>query len=144
MTAVSPEVAGSQVEGTVAFVGEPPAGLRQNQRLSTRLLLEERRGVLKVPRGPFLESGAGRQIYVLAGGLAYRLHTVVLPAVIQERMPGLGAAVTAHAPAGLHGVANLAAAALTSLAYSIGVFGQWWGGKAADKSIDRTLIARDC
>jgi HlyD family secretion protein len=70
VTAVSPEVTGSQVEGTVAFEGEAPAGLRQNQRLSTRLLLEERRGVLKVPRGPFLESGAGRQIYVLGGGLA--------------------------------------------------------------------------
>jgi HlyD family secretion protein len=35
-----------------------------------RLLLEKRSGVLKVPRGPFLDSGGGRQIYVLADGLA--------------------------------------------------------------------------
>jgi HlyD family secretion protein len=26
--------------------------------------------VLKVPRGPFLESGGGRQVYVLADGIA--------------------------------------------------------------------------
>lgn len=70
VTAVSPEVNASQVEGTVAFAAQAPPGLRQNQRVSTRLVLDRRRGVLKVKRGPFLESGAGRQVYVLADGLA--------------------------------------------------------------------------
>jgi HlyD family secretion protein len=70
LTAVSPEVRASQVQGTVAFAGEAPARLRQSQRVSVRLLLEKRPGVLKVPRGPFLDSGGGRQIYVLADGLA--------------------------------------------------------------------------
>jgi HlyD family secretion protein len=70
VTAVSPEVTASQVEATVDFAGESPAGLRQNQRLATRLLLDRRRGVLKVRRGPFLESGAGRRVYVMAEGLA--------------------------------------------------------------------------
>lgn len=70
VTAISPEVAGGQVEGTLEFTGEPPAGLRQSQRVSTRLLLERRPNVLKVPRGPFLESGGGRQIFVLDNGLA--------------------------------------------------------------------------
>jgi HlyD family secretion protein len=70
LRSVSPEVRGSQVQGTVAFTGAPPEGLRQSQRVSARLVLEKRPNVLKVPRGPFLESGGGRQIYVLADGLA--------------------------------------------------------------------------
>ena len=70
LTAVSPEVQASQVQGTVAFAGAVPAGLRQSQRVAVRLLLEKHSGVLKVPRGPFLDSGGGRQIYVLAEGLA--------------------------------------------------------------------------
>jgi HlyD family secretion protein len=70
LTAVSPEVQASQVQGTVAFTGGVPPRLRQSQRVPVRLLLETRPGVLKVPRGPFLDSGGGRQIYVLADGLA--------------------------------------------------------------------------
>ncbi len=70
LTAVSPEVANSQVQGTVHFAGGVPEGLRQSQRVSVRLVLERRPGVLKVPRGPFLDSGGGRQAYVLADGLA--------------------------------------------------------------------------
>jgi HlyD family secretion protein len=70
VTGVSPEVNASQVEGTVAFVGAAPAGLRQSQRVSTRLVLDRRANVLKVKRGPFLESGGGRRVYVLADGLA--------------------------------------------------------------------------
>ncbi|MFL6199259.1 MAG: efflux RND transporter periplasmic adaptor subunit [Thermoanaerobaculia bacterium] len=70
LTAVSPEVRESQVEGTVAFGDGPPEGLRQNQRVSVRLVLDRRADVLKVPRGPFLESGGGRKVYVLEDGLA--------------------------------------------------------------------------
>ncbi|HEX9944892.1 MAG TPA: efflux RND transporter periplasmic adaptor subunit [Thermoanaerobaculia bacterium] len=70
LTAVSPEVRAGQVEGTVRFQGGTPAGLRQSQRVSVRLVFERRPNVLKVPRGPFLEAGGGRQAYVLADGLA--------------------------------------------------------------------------
>jgi len=70
LTAVSPEVRESQVEGTVAFGDGPPEGLRQNQRVSVRLVLDRRTDVLKVSRGPFLESGGGRKVYVLEDGLA--------------------------------------------------------------------------
>jgi HlyD family secretion protein len=42
-----------------------PPNLRQNQRLTTRILLEERPSVLKLQRGQFLESGGGRVAYVL-------------------------------------------------------------------------------
>jgi HlyD family secretion protein len=69
---VSPEVQGSEVRGTVAFAGAIPAGLKQNQRVPARLLLERRDDVLKVPRGPFLESGGGRLAYVVADDLARR------------------------------------------------------------------------
>ena len=67
---VSPEVEGSRVRGVVVFSGESPAGLKQNQRVSTRLILETRPDVLKVPRGPFLESGGGRLAYVVEDGVA--------------------------------------------------------------------------
>jgi HlyD family secretion protein len=69
LTAVSPEVRGGQVEATVQFK-ESPEGLRQNQRVSVRLIFETRPNVLKVARGPFLEGGGGRKAYVLADSLA--------------------------------------------------------------------------
>lgn len=69
LTSVSPEVRASQVQGTVKLKDTPP-GLRQGQRVSVRLVFETRPGVLKVPRGPFLEGGGGRQVYVLSDGLA--------------------------------------------------------------------------
>jgi HlyD family secretion protein len=68
VTVVSPEVKDSQVRGTVVFEGEQPAGLRQSQRVSTRILLEHRPGVLKLPRGAFLESGGGRLAWVQEDG----------------------------------------------------------------------------
>jgi len=69
---ISPEVEASQVRAIVAFVGESPEGLRQNQRVSTRLLMESRADVLKVARGPFLDSGGGREAYVVRGNVAVR------------------------------------------------------------------------
>ena len=43
-------------------------------------MLERRASVLKLPRGPFLESGGGRQAYVVEGGMAV-LRTVAIGAV---------------------------------------------------------------
>jgi HlyD family secretion protein len=70
VTALSPEVKDSQVKGTVAFDGEPPKGLRQSQRVTVRLVFESRPNVLKAPRGPYLEIGGGRQLYVVSNGIA--------------------------------------------------------------------------
>ncbi len=73
LVAVSPEIVNNQVAGRIRFTGEMPANLRQNQRLTTRILIEERPGVLTLQRGQFLESGGGRVAYVLdGGGLAIR------------------------------------------------------------------------
>ncbi len=69
---ISPEVEGSRVRGIVAFTGEAPAKLRQNQRVRTRLVIERLSNVLTVPRGPFLEAEGGRRAYVVEDGLAVR------------------------------------------------------------------------
>jgi len=66
----SPEVEGSRVRTVVIFAGEAPRNLKQNQRVSTRLLLERRENVIKVARGPFLENGSGRQAYRIEDGVA--------------------------------------------------------------------------
>ncbi len=65
LVAVSPEVVNNQVASRVRFVGDSPTGLRQNQRLTTRILLAEHSGVLMVQRGQFLDSGGGRLAYVV-------------------------------------------------------------------------------
>ncbi|MEM7051291.1 MAG: HlyD family efflux transporter periplasmic adaptor subunit [Acidobacteriota bacterium] len=70
LESLSAEVRGSRVQGVVAFSGEAPEGLKQNQRVTTRLLLDTRSDTLKVPRGAFLESGGGRLAYVVEDGLA--------------------------------------------------------------------------
>jgi HlyD family secretion protein len=67
---ISPEVQGSQVRGIVSFGDLSPEGLRQNQRVSTRLVLESKTDVLKVRRGPFLEGGGGHQAYLVDGDVA--------------------------------------------------------------------------
>lgn len=72
VTAVSPEIRNNQVTGRVRFANEPPAGLRQNQRVSVRIVLEASNDVLMVQRGPFLDTGGGRIAYVLNDGLAER------------------------------------------------------------------------
>jgi HlyD family secretion protein len=66
LVAVSPEVVNNQVASRVRFVGEGPTGLRQNQRLTTRILLAEHANVLMVQRGQFLDSGGGRLAYVVS------------------------------------------------------------------------------
>ena len=72
VTAISPEVIGNELQATVAFDGAVPEGLRQNQKLTTRLLFESRKNVLKVPRGAFLESEGSRAAYVVSGRTALR------------------------------------------------------------------------
>ena len=74
VSAVSPEVVNGQVTGRVRFAekGDKPAGLRQNQQLTTRILIDEHPNVLMVDRGPFVDSGAGRVAYVVRGDVAER------------------------------------------------------------------------
>ena len=71
VTALSPEVRQGEVTGRVRLQ-LPPPGLRQNQRVSVRILMDERDGVLKVERGGFYEAGGGTQAYVVRDGVAER------------------------------------------------------------------------
>jgi HlyD family secretion protein len=69
---VSPEVVDGNVATRLEFVDQRPAGLRQNQRLGARILIEEKQNVLKVQRGPFLEAGGGNTAYFMDGSTAER------------------------------------------------------------------------
>jgi HlyD family secretion protein len=72
LSAISPEVVRNNVLVRVRFAGAQPAGLRQSQRVSARILIEERPDVLMVARGPFLDTHGGRAIYVVENGVAVR------------------------------------------------------------------------
>lgn len=65
VTAISPEVFEGQVVGRIRFAQTDLAGLRQNQRVTARVLIESKENVLKVKRGAFVESGGGRIAYVV-------------------------------------------------------------------------------
>jgi len=65
LVSVSPEIIQNQVTTRVRFAEAMPSGLRQNQRLTTRILMEEKNDVLTLPRGQFLDSGGSRIAYVL-------------------------------------------------------------------------------
>ncbi len=72
LSAISPEVVRNQVLARVRFDGKQPEGLRQNQRLTARVLIEEKPNVLMLPRGPFVEDDGGRIAYVMDGSVAVR------------------------------------------------------------------------
>jgi HlyD family secretion protein len=72
LSALSPEVVKNQVLARVRFDGAQPKGLRQSQRVSARLLIEEKPNVVLLPRGPFVESEGGRFAYVMQDGIAVR------------------------------------------------------------------------
>jgi HlyD family secretion protein len=72
LSALSPEVVKNQVLARVRFDGEQPKGLRQSQRVTARLLIEEKPNVLMLPHGPFVESEGGRFAYVMDGDIAVR------------------------------------------------------------------------
>src|SRR4249919_2726448 len=59
VAAVSPEVVNGEVTSRLRFSGKQPPGLRQNQRLSARIVMDTRKNVLQVERGPFVDEGGG-------------------------------------------------------------------------------------
>jgi len=72
VSSVSPEVVGGEVTGRLRFVGTQPAGLRQSQRLSVRIVLDQKADVLQVERGSFVDSSGGRYAYFVDGSHAER------------------------------------------------------------------------
>jgi HlyD family secretion protein len=72
LVSISPEIIDNQVTGRVRFDNAAPPGLRQNQRLASRILLEQRDAVLQVARGQFLESSNGQFAYLVSNGMAVK------------------------------------------------------------------------
>jgi HlyD family secretion protein len=70
VTSISPEVQQSEVKGRMRFAEQLPAGVRQNQRVSVRIVLDQRPDTLKVERGAFVD--AGSYAYVIEGDTARR------------------------------------------------------------------------
>jgi len=71
LTSIAPEVLQRVVLARVRLDAQPE-GLRQSQRVSARVLIDEKPDVLMVARGPFVETHGGRFAYVMEGGDAVR------------------------------------------------------------------------
>ena len=70
VSAISPEVVNGEVAARVRFDGATPKQLRQNQRLSVRIVLDHRDNVLTVQRGSFVDESGGSYAYVVKDGIA--------------------------------------------------------------------------
>ncbi len=68
VTSISPEVQNSEVKGRLRFADKLPPGVRQNQRVNVRIVLDQRPDALKVERGAFVD--AGSYAYVVEGDTA--------------------------------------------------------------------------
>jgi HlyD family secretion protein len=79
---ISPDVRNAQVTGRVRFSAQPK-GLRQNQRASVRIVLDERNDVLKVARSPFSDSDS-KFAYVVRDDAAVRTPVEFGSAAIGE------------------------------------------------------------
>lgn len=69
---VAAEVKDSNVTARVRFADQDAKALRQNQRVSGRIVFDERKDVLRVARGEFVASGGGRVGYRLEQDVAVR------------------------------------------------------------------------
>lgn len=76
LTSISPEVEDGFVGGRMGFT-DTFEGLRQNQRVNVRIIIEEKDNVLKIRNGAFIESGGGRIAYVIRDDIAERRDIVV-------------------------------------------------------------------
>jgi HlyD family secretion protein len=71
VTSISPEVQQNEVKGRLRFAEQVPPGVRQNQRVDVRIVLDRRKDVLKVERGAFVDGGS--LVYRVSGDVATRL-----------------------------------------------------------------------
>jgi HlyD family secretion protein len=72
LAAISPEVSNREVTARVRFEQQRMSGIRQNQPLSARILLENKTDIVTVKRGPFLQAG-GYVAYKVDGNIAHRI-----------------------------------------------------------------------
>ncbi|WP_165722503.1 MULTISPECIES: HlyD family efflux transporter periplasmic adaptor subunit [unclassified Pseudoalteromonas] len=75
LSAISPEVNNREVTARVRFKGVTNS-IRQNQRLTARILLDNREGVMQVKRGAFMQQG-GIIAYKVDGNIAKRISITI-------------------------------------------------------------------
>jgi len=75
LSAISPEVNNREVTARVRFKGVTN-NIRQNQRLTARILLDNREGVMQVKRGAFMQQG-GIVAYKVEGNIAKRIPITI-------------------------------------------------------------------
>lgn len=72
LSAISPEVNNREVTTRVRFI-KAITGIRQNQRLTARILLENRENVMQIKRGAFMQEG-GVYAYKITGDTAHLIE----------------------------------------------------------------------
>ena len=82
VTTISPEVRQNEVRGRIRFATQPQ-GLRQNERASVRIVLDERADVVKFERGSLIDE-VTRAVYVVRGDRAVRVPVELGAASISE------------------------------------------------------------
>ncbi|MCF6436691.1 HlyD family efflux transporter periplasmic adaptor subunit [Pseudoalteromonas sp. MMG022] len=83
LSAISPEVNEREVTTRVRFSQQGLSGIRQNQRISARILLENKSDVLMVKRGAFMQEG-GSVAYLISDGQAQRIDIATGAVSISE------------------------------------------------------------
>lgn len=83
VTAISPEVRQSQVTGRVKFSQAQPSRLRQNQRASLRIVLDERDDVLRFERSSFIDEST-QSVFLVRGDRAVRVPVQLGAASVGE------------------------------------------------------------
>lgn len=71
VTTISPVVSNYEVSGRIEFLSPPSAGLRQGERVSVRLVLNDLPNALKFERGPGIDEKTSA-VYVIRGNRAMR------------------------------------------------------------------------
>jgi HlyD family secretion protein len=72
VSGISPQVVAGEVIARVRFDDATARDLRQNQRLSVRILIDQRDDTLMVERGDFVDRQGGAYAYVVHGNFAQR------------------------------------------------------------------------
>ncbi|NKC21073.1 MULTISPECIES: efflux RND transporter periplasmic adaptor subunit [Pseudoalteromonas] len=72
IVAISPEIENGRVAGKIRFKDESIQGLRQNQRLTSRIVIEQKQNIAYLPHGQYLDAYNGQFAYVVKEGSAIK------------------------------------------------------------------------
>lgn len=70
---IAPEVKEGNISARIRFTESDTNSLRQNQRVTARILCEQKYNVLRVSRGDFVSSGGGRSVYKVDENIAVKV-----------------------------------------------------------------------